>query len=181
MADKTPTTAMAHAPATARKTTLIAAIQAVLDEIDGTVTDSVSGNSQAWTVAIAGTPTGGTYTITLTDAVNGARTTSALAYNANAAAVQAALRLLSGTGLSLTTVSASGSTPNFTHTIQFKGTQAAITVTVTDSTTGGTHSVTPTQTVAFAALPKLSANSAVVLKNNLVNWAEDLASNLKRT
>jgi hypothetical protein len=108
------------------------------------------GNTQAWTLAIAGTPTGGTYTITLNDSVNGSRTTAALAHDANAATVQAALRLLSGAGVNATIVTSSGSTPNFTHTIQFKGTAASITVTATSSLTGGTPSLTPTQTAAFS-------------------------------
>lgn len=66
------------------------------------------------TFAISGTPTGGTYTLTY----NG-NTTAALAYNADAATVQAALRLL--TGLSAVTVSSTGVSPDYTHTIVFVG------------------------------------------------------------
>lgn len=121
------------------------------------------GFSQAWTLAISGTPTGGTYTITLTDAVNGARTTSALAYNASSATVQTALRLLSGAGINTLTVSSTGTTPNFTHTIQFNGTAVSITVTASAaSLTGGTPVLTPAQTVAFAVLSPIWMTPAVL-------------------
>lgn len=178
MTDMTPTAAMAHAPATANKTDLITKIQAVLDAIDTAVTDTTEGTAQVNTVTITGTPTGGTYTLTFVDSIYGSRTTAAIAYNANAATVQAAIRLLSG--LSLTTVSSSGTTPNFVHTVTFKGTQAAITVSRTDSTTGGTHAIAVATGTAYAALPHISANSAVLIKNKLVDWAEDLASLLKQ-
>lgn len=57
---------------------------------------AASGAKTVWSLTINGTPTGGTFTVTL----NGA-TTAPLAYNANAAAVVAALNALSGvTGIS---------------------------------------------------------------------------------
>lgn len=71
--------------------------------------------TEVQTVAISGTPTGGTYTLTFNDGFGSARTTAGIAYNANAATVEAALRLLPG--LEKVTVVSSGSTPNFTHTI----------------------------------------------------------------
>jgi len=178
MTDKTPTIAMAHAPASSDKTALISAIQGVLDAIDTAVTNSVSGTAQVNTVTITGTPTAGTYTLTFVDSVNGTRVTSALAYNASAATVQAAIRLLAG--LELSTVSATGSTPNFVHTITFKGLLAATTLTVQDSTTGGTHNFAVAITQAYAAIARISANAALVCKAKLINWAEDLASNLRR-
>src|SRR5438874_2008010 len=57
------------------------------------------------TVTIAGSPTGGTFTLTF-----GANTTSAIAYNAAASAVQTALQALAsiGTGNALVTGSAGG-------------------------------------------------------------------------
>ena len=173
MVAKTPTEAMSLAPSSSDKTAIIAAADALLAAID----EAVSGNTQAWTLEISGTPTGGTYTITLTDSVNGARTTSALAYNANAAAVQAALRLLSGEGLSTTTVSATGSTPNFTHTIQFKGTKASITVTTTLSLTGGTPARTLTETSSFAR-KTLHPTGGDMFKENVVDLMEVLSTNM---
>ena len=179
MADKTPTIAMGHAPASSDKTALIAATQTLLDAVDTAVTNGVSGTSQISTIAISGTPTGGTYTITFVDAVNGTRVTSALAHNASAATVQTAIRLLAG--LSLSTVTATGSTPNFTHTITFKGLRAAVTTTVQNSTTGGSPVFTIAVTQAYAALARISAKAANVIKGNLINWLEDLASNLRVT
>jgi hypothetical protein len=175
MVAKTPTQAMSLAPSSADKTAIIAAADALIAAID----DAVSGNTQAWTLEIAGTPTGGTYTITLTDAVNGARTTSALAFNAAAATVQAALRLLSGEGVSTTAVSATGSTPNFTHTIQFKGTKASITVTTNiASLTGGTPARTLTETSEFAR-KTLHPRGGDMFNENLVDLMEVLATNME--
>ena len=172
---KTPTDAMSLAPSSTDKTAIIAAADALLAAID----EAVSGNTQAWTLAISGTPTGGTYTITLTDAVNGARTTSALAFNASAATVQAALRLLSGEGLSTTAVSATGSTPNFTHTIQFKGTKASITVTTNiASLTGGSPARTLTETSAFAR-KTLHPRGGDMFQENVVDLMEVLATNME--
>lgn len=67
------------------------------------------------TVAISGTPGSGDYRLISSDF----GTTAAIAYNATAADVQAALRLLPD--LSEVTVTSSGTTPNFTHTIAFHG------------------------------------------------------------
>lgn len=170
---KTPTDAMSLAPASADKTAIIAAANALLTAVD----EATIGNTQAWTLAISGTPTGGTYTITLTDAVNGSRTTAPLAFNAAAAAVQAALRLLSGVGVNTTVVTASGSTPNFTHTIQFRGTRASITVTTTLSLTGGTPARTLTETAAFAR-KTLHPTGGDMFQENVVDCLEVLATNM---
>ncbi len=170
---KTPTDAMSLAPSSSDKTAIIAAADALLAAID----EAVSGNTQQWTLAISGTPTGGTYTITLTDSVNGARTTSALAFNASAATVQAALRLLSGAGLNTTVVTATGSTPNFTHTIQFRGTKASITVTTTLSLTGGTPARTLTETSAFAR-KTLHPTGGDIFQEHVVDLLEVLATNM---
>lgn len=82
------------------------------------VTVGLTSNEEQ-TVAIAGTPTGGYYLLSYTDADGKVQTTDQIAYNASASAVQSALRKL--TGLSKVTVSATGTTPNFTHTIVFTG------------------------------------------------------------
>lgn len=174
MVAKTPTDAMSLAPSSDDKTAIIAAADALLAAID----EAISGDTQQWTLAIAGTPTGGTYTITLTDDVNGAQTTSALAYNASAATVQAALRLLSGDGLSTTTVSSSGTTPNFTHTIQFKGTKADITVTATiTGLTGGSPAKTLTEVETFAQ-KTLHPIGGDIFKEHVVDLMEVLATNM---
>jgi hypothetical protein len=63
-------------------------------------------------IQISGTPTGGTYVLAW-----GGYATSPLAYNASSATVLAALNAIPGLGT--ITVSTSGSTPNFTHTVSF--------------------------------------------------------------
>ena len=108
-----------------------------------TVSTTTQGPSvtEVQTVAISGTPTGGTYTLTYTDASGSAQTTSALAFNATSAQVQAALRLLEG--LEEVTVSESGVSPNLTHTITFTGIGGNIAqLTSTNSLTGGTPVIT---------------------------------------
>lgn len=173
MVAKTPTEALSLAPSSTDKTNLIAAADAMVAAIDAVV----AGNTQAWTLAIAGTPTGGTYTITLTDAINGARTTSALAFDADHTTVQTALRLLAGDGISTTVVTKTGSTPNFTHTIQFKATTGSITVTAASSLTGGTPTVTPAQTVAWARA--VSPKGADMFNEHFVDLLEVLATDLR--
>lgn len=180
MADMTPTQAMSHAPSTTARAALITDITALSDEIDTTQAASDSGTAQVYTAEISGTPTGGTYDLILASSDFETQTIT-LAYNAADTAIQAAIRALTGRGLSNTTVSASGSTPDFTHTITFKGTRADITLTKDEGgLTGGTSpDVTITETSSYAALPFLSAKAAVQMKSELIDWAERLASNMR--
>ncbi len=68
----------------------------IIGDYDTFESAGVSQIATAWTVTVEGTPTGGSYTL----AVNG-YSTSAIAYNANATAVAAAINALSGvTGVS---------------------------------------------------------------------------------
>lgn len=91
----------------------------------------IDESALVWDVAITGSPTGGTFTLT----VNGF-STATIAYNANAAAVAAALNVLAGvTGLG--TITASG-----TYEITFP---EAVTLSATHALTGGTS---PNVTVA---------------------------------
>lgn len=183
MTDTTPTVAMAHAPDTATRTALIAAVEDLVDAVDAARTATVSGTSQEFEIEIAGSPTGGTYDITIEGTDKIAQQTISVAYNATAAAIQTALRALVGAGLELTVVAATGTTPNFTHTITLKGLQEEITLDAddTDLTGGSSPSATATEATAYAELPRLSENAATVAKNNLIDWAKDLASNLRRT
>ena len=71
------------------------------------------------TVTISGTPTGGSYLLEWTDKQGVTRATDTLAYNATAATVQAALREIPG--LEEVTVTAAGTSPNYTHTVTFAG------------------------------------------------------------
>jgi len=180
MADMTPTTAFAHAPATAAKTTLRTAFDTLLTAIDTFHTTATTGTSQAYTVAISGTPTGGTYNITIEGDGEIAAQTVTLAYNAAATAVQAALRALVGEGLNQTTVSATGSGANLTHTITFKGTREDITVTAdVTNMTGGSPARTVTETTAFIPRPYFSATSKEMAKQRVVDLCEEIASNCR--
>ncbi len=166
MARQTPTEALAAVPSSTDKTNVISAADAMNSAIDA-VRDGVC---QTYTLAVSGSPTGGTYTITLVDDVNSSQTTSGLAFNAAASAVQAAIRLL--TGHSTATVTATGTTPNFTHTISLKGIERPVTLTATSSLTGGTPVLTVTQTVEF--LRKLSVRAADMFKDMFASALEVL-------
>lgn len=109
----------------------------------------VASTVQQQTVTITGTPTSGTYTLTF----NG-KTTAAIAFNAVASAVQSALRLIAG--LEGVTVSSTGSTPNFVHTVVMTGASGALAtaappvMTNVDGTAGGTHGIANAISVAGA-------------------------------
>ncbi len=99
-------------------------------------------SAEVQTITVTGTPTSGTYRITVEDANGNIQITSALAYNANGSAVQTALRAL--TGFSSVTVSSAGTTPDFTHTITFSGVGANIPQVIITNDTNGT--ITPATT-----------------------------------
>ncbi len=105
---------------------------------------NLTGAVGVQTVAISGTPTGGSYTLTY-----GALVTGALAYNATAAAVQAALRLLAG--LAEVTVESSGTSPDLTHTVTFEGVDGYPgTLVAASSLTGGTSPAVTVETTGSA-------------------------------
>lgn len=105
--------------------------------------DNISlGTNEVQTLSITGAPTGGTFTISL-----GGQTTAAIAYNATAAEVQAALELISTIGAG-NVVCTGGPLPATAVVIEFRGALArtdVATVTTTASLTGGT---TPATAVA---------------------------------
>jgi hypothetical protein len=170
MPRSTPTEALAIVPASTDKTNIISAANAMNTAIDA-VRDGVC---QTYTVVIGGTPTGGTYTITLVDDVNGSQTTSALAHNAAASAVQAAIRLL--TGHSTATVTATGTTPNFTNTVNLRNIERPVTLTATSSLTGGTPTLVVTQTVAF--IRRLSVQATDMFKDMFASALEVLGTDM---
>lgn len=95
---------------------------------------SQSGTSEAQTVTITGTPTGGTVTLTY----NG-QTTANIAYNAAASAVQTALEALSNVGSGNVTVTG-GPGPGTAWVVTFGGALAAkdvVAMTATSALTGG--------------------------------------------
>lgn len=100
--------------------------------------------TEVQTITIAGTPTTGTYRILWVDSGSDQWSTEPLAYNASESDLQAALREIPG--LEAVTVSTSGTTPNFTHTVtmtdvtnpaQFTATNDFDTGTITPATTTG--------------------------------------------
>lgn len=104
----------------------------------GVVTSSKLGglyngvSEEAQSVTISGAPTGGTFTLSF-----GGNTTSAIAYNASAAAVQAALEALASIGAGNVSVSGAAGGP---YTVTFVGALANTNVaqlTATGSLTGG--------------------------------------------
>jgi len=108
--------------------------------------------NEVQTVTISGSPTGGTFTLTY-----GGQTTAALAYNAAAADVQAALEALSNVGAGNVSVSGAAGGP---YTVTFKGVLGGTDVsqmTAADSLTGGTDpSVAVSTTTAGGANPGTS-------------------------
>lgn len=97
------------------------------------------------TVTIAGTPTSGDYFLRWVAPSGLDRVTDRLAYNATASDVQTALRQIPG--LESVTVTSTGTTPNFVHTVVFTGVAGNIN-TLTAINQLNTGSVTPAQTVA---------------------------------
>lgn len=94
---------------------------------------SAAGTSEVQTVTITGSPTGGTFTLTYSG-----QTTSSIAYNAAASAVQSALTALSNIGSGNVAVTGSAGGP---YTVTFQGSLAHTNVaqmTATGSFTGGT-------------------------------------------
>jgi hypothetical protein len=108
-------------------------LKASLTYAAGTILGELVGTDEVQTVTIPTNNTGGTFTITF-----GGQTTSALAYNATAAQVQAALEALStiGIGNILVTLAAGVYTLTFRNAL---GQQNVAAVTTTPSLTGGTN------------------------------------------
>lgn len=128
----------------------------------GTVLDrttATGGTNEVQTITITGTPTGGTLTISFTNPWTGAvETTSAIAYNASAATVQAALLALDAfeTG---DVVCTGGAFPGTAVVATFGGRYAARDISAlstTDSLTGGT---TPASAVAETTKGVVSAGT----------------------
>lgn len=101
------------------------------------------------TVAISGTPTGGYYLLHFTNSSGKVQTTAPLAYNASGGDVQTALRSL--VGLEDVTVSTSGTSPDYTHTITFTGVPNPGQLTSTSGLTGGTPAINHATTTAGSA------------------------------
>jgi NADH-quinone oxidoreductase subunit J len=111
---------------------------------------NVTGLNTMQIVTISRSPTGGHYALTFPgNGIIPTQTTGNIAYNANAAAVQQALRLLAG--LESVVVAQTGNSPNFTHTIIFQRVIGPIgKLTFTNNLTGAN----PELTVASGDIPR---------------------------
>ncbi len=99
-------------------------------------------------IVITGTPTAGSWNITWQHPNGKTYVTDLLAFNASGATVQAELRELPG--LTAVEVTTTGTSPNFTHSIQFLGVAGNLAqVAVINNTTGGTF--TPSTTTGGSA------------------------------
>jgi hypothetical protein len=106
----------------------------------GQVMTKITGDTN--TATISGTPTGGTFTLTVTNPYGDAQTTGTIAYNAAASAVQTALTALSNVGSGNATATGSAGGP---YTITFASILGTMSVALgTNSLTGGTS---PTVTI----------------------------------
>lgn len=123
----------------------VPAAGSILINFTGTGYAKTAPTDEVQTLQISGTPTGGTYKVSYTGPYGGTQQTAGIAFNANAATVQAALRLLAGLECVVVTTN-TGAPPNVTWNITFygqPGKQNALTVDVS-SLTGGS----PAQAVA---------------------------------
>lgn len=97
------------------------------------------GSNEVQSIAITGSPTGGSYTLEFDGQV-----TAPIAYNANAAAIQSALLALSNLGTGDVTVAGTGP-----FTVTFGGNKAGVNVpTIVADDSGLTGGTTPTVTVS---------------------------------
>ena len=96
--------------------------------------------TQVQTVKITGSPTGGTFTLTV-----GAQTTTAIAYNATAAVVQAALAALTTVGAGNVLVTGVSISDSNGFDVAWVGAKAGVTqnITSTPTLTGGTSPAVP--------------------------------------
>lgn len=111
----------------------------------------VAGTDEVQTATVTGAPTGGSFTLTFAG-----QTTTALAHNATAAVVRAALEALSTIGAGNVTVTLAGNV----YTVTFVGAlgrQDVAAMTATANLTGGT---TPSVTVATATAGSASVPAA---------------------
>jgi len=127
--------------------------------------NQIGARIEKQTVAISGTPTGGTYTLTSSDF----GTTGPINWNASSADVQAELRLLPDLE-EVTVTTTAGSVPDITHTIEFHGVTTVAnpaTLTSTSSLTGGTPVINHVATQTGGG-----QNTRITLRGYTGEWPE---------
>ncbi len=134
-------------------------------------TGGTGGTNEVQSLSTTGTPTGGTFTLTFSG-----QTTAAIAFNATAAAVQAALEAL--TNVAPGDIAAAGGPLPAAVTLTFAGAYArtnVATITATSSLTGGTTPTTVITTttpgvagvgIELAALPSGYVDLGLVTKDD---------------
>lgn len=135
-----------------------------INDNEGPVNATLSDEVQQLT--ITGTPTGGTFTLTYAG-----QTTSALAYNASAADVQAALEALSNIAANEVQCYGSG-LPDGTITIHFVnglGATNVATITSSDSLTGGSSPATVISTLTAGGASSYSSITQQPVSKNQWN------------
>lgn len=119
------------------------------------------GTDQAITFTLNGTPTGGTFTVSF-----GGVTSAAIAYNANAAAVQAALEAMSSIGAGNVSVTGASSPWTITFRKSLGAQSNALPTLANNSLTGGTSpTLAIAETVAGVADGKLAPVADLVTDN----------------
>lgn len=118
--------------------------------LTGTGVSPTAPTPEAVTVTITGTPTSGSYTLLILGQ------TITVPYNTDAAALQTLIR--AATGLGCVSVTATGSTPNFVHTITMNGVnhQCPLPVASVAGLTGGTPAIAVARTVDCVEGDKLT-------------------------
>jgi hypothetical protein len=108
--------------------------------------------NDVWTIATTGNPTGGTFTLTVTVNAGTPQTTASIAYNAGAAAIQSAIAALSNVGAGNVACTGGPLPTSVTATFQGALANTPVTITHTDTLTGGTSpAVTLTHTTTGSA------------------------------
>lgn len=132
-----------------------------------------NGVNEVQTVTITGTPTGGSFTLSY-----GSQTTSAIAYNATASAVQTALSNLSSIGAGNVAVTG-GPGPGTPYVVTFQGSLGSrniASMTATGSFTGGTSPAVAVATTTAGVSPTPSVmtrpvSTTVALRTMIVDVA----------
>ena len=124
-----------------------------------------AGVNAVQTLTLGGTPTGGTYTLTLYG-----YTTTPLAYNATGATIQAALQLLANIGPNNVLVSPAGSGTTFTITFQNgMGGQNVPTLTATSSLTGTNPTISVVTSTTGVGVYTSATGGTLTLDNTGTN------------
>lgn len=112
-------------------------------------------------VVINGTPTGGYYVLKFTDQAGRTYTTSPIAYNASGSTVATALQALPGLGS--ISISTTGTSPNYSHTITMTGVTNPTQLAYTSVLTGGSPTITITTPTPGSANVARGARSLYII------------------